>query len=77
MALNLWVQLPEPGQPEPYEVRTELGLGQFFLSDPDFQFLLLGLEGFQTIFGGTGQDGLNRIEHILDAGFGLLQLFFQ
>lgn len=78
MALDLRVQLAKPGQPKPYEVRAELGLGQLFLGDPDFQFLLLGLQIFQALFGGTGQDtGLNRIEHILDAGFGLLQLFFQ
>ena len=78
MALDLRVQLAEPGQPKPYEVGAELGLGQLFLSDPDFQFLLLGLQGFQTLFGRTGQDtGLDGVEHILDASFGLLQLFFQ
>lgn len=78
MALDLWIQLPEPGQPELDEVRAELGLGQLFLSDPDFQLLLLGLQSFQALFGGTGQDtSLDGVEHILDAGFGLLQLLFQ
>ena len=78
MALNLRVQLTEPGQPESYEVGVELGLGQLFLGDSDFQFLLLGLQGFQAFFCGTGQDtDLDGIEHILDASFGLLQLLFQ
>ena len=78
MALDLRVQLTEPGQPEFDEIGAELGFGQLFLGDPDFQLLLLGLQGFQTLFGRTGQDtGLNGVEHILDAGFGLLQLFFQ
>ena len=78
MALDLRIQLPEPGQPELDEVGAEFGLGQIFLGDPDFQLLLLGLQGFQTLFGGTGQDtGLNGVEHILDASFSLLQLLFQ
>lgn len=54
MALNLRVQLPEPGQPEPYEVGAELGFCQLFLGDPDFQLLLLGLQSFQALFVGTG-----------------------
>ena len=57
-------------QPKADELLFHHRLGQFFFGNLCFQVFLLGFEGFQTLFGGAGQDaGLDGVEHILDASF--------
>ena len=70
------VQLAKVQQPEADEFLLHHGLGQFFFGNLCFQVFFLALEGFQPLFGGAGQDAsLNGIEHILDAGLSLPELF--
>ena len=62
-------------QPKADELLFHHRLGQFFFGNLCFQVFLLGFEGFQTLFGGAGQDaGLDGVEHILDAGLGFSEL---
>ena len=69
------IQLAEVQQPEADEFFLHYRFGQLLLRDFGFQVFLLGFEGFQTLFGGTGQDaGLDGVEHILDTGLGLPEL---
>ena len=69
------VQLTEVQQPEADKFFFHDWLGQFFFGNLCFQVFFLGFEGFQTFFGGAGQDtGLDGVEHILDAGLGLPEL---
>ena len=56
-------------QPKADELLFYHRLGQFFFGNLCFQVFLLGFEGFQTLFGGAGQDaGLYQID--LLKGFG-------
>ena len=69
------VQLAEAVEPEADEFLLHHGIGQFFFGNLDFEVFFLGLEGFQPLLGGAGQNaGLDGVEHILDAGLGLPEL---
>ena len=78
MAFHVWVELAEPGQPEPNLIFTQPRPSDFFFGDPNLKFFLLGFQLFQTRFGGVGQHTcLNGVQHILNAVLHLAHLLFQ
>ena len=78
MAFHVRVELAEPGQPETNLIFTQPRPSDFFFSDPNLKFFLLGFQLFQTRFSGVGQHTcLDGVQHILNAVLHLAHLLFQ
>ena len=58
VGLLAYIQLAEFMQPEGNELRTDSGLGNFLISNLDFQILLGGFQFLQPALGGLGKDAL-------------------
>ena len=52
------VQLAETVQPESHKLCADFRFRQFLTGDTGFQFLFRGLQFFQTVFRGLGEDAL-------------------